>query len=166
MRARIYSHHVTCPPLGVNWLMNRLSTRHSVLRPPLSSRPNTYDYGPQVHTILASKCISKLTWLHPPTSLDYSLQVHPLRRLITSSKWISKLAPLRPQCASPHSLNHHLGVPISKLARAGPPSVSPNSLDHDVGVYLWVHSIIIVRRTSNSSQSLPAASPDMPGVDG
>jgi len=54
---------------------------------------------------------------------------------------------------------------ISKYTRLLPPSASPKSLDQGLGVYLWVHSIVIFRRTSNCSQALPTASPDIACVD-
>jgi hypothetical protein len=67
--------------------------------------PNSLDYGPQVHMIMASKCIStclitisvcisKFTRSRPlrvsPNTLDYSLQVHLQSCSITSSESISE----------------------------------------------------------------------------
>ena len=52
-----------------------------------------------------------------------------------------------------------------KFTSSWPPSASPNSLDHGLGVYLWVNSNVIFRRTSNCSEALPAASPDIQCVD-
>jgi len=62
---------------------------------------------------MASKYISKLARLRPPSVspdwLDYGLQV----RTITASNCISKLAQSRPQSASPNSLDHGLQVHLS-----------------------------------------------------
>ena len=113
-------------------------------RPP-SASPNSLNYGLWVHTIRASKCISKLAQSSlssaPPNSLDYPLQVH---------LWVSSITASR--C-------------ISTFARSQPPSASLRLNNHCIRVYLWVHLIINFRRTSNSSQALPAATPDMPCVD-
>jgi len=56
-------------------------------RPPSVSL-NSHDYGLQVRTITAAKCISKLARLRPPSSHDYGLQVHLQTRSITASKYI------------------------------------------------------------------------------
>jgi len=66
---------------------------------------------------MASKCISKLGRLRPPSSHHHGLQVHLQTRTITASK-----------C-------------ISKLAQAHPPSVSLNSLDLSLQVYLQTRTI-------------------------
>ena len=97
-----------------------------------------------------------------PNLLDYSLQVC----MIMASK-----------CISPSSLNHGLQVHlhprtitaskcISKLTQLCSRNVSANFLNHSLAVYLWVHSVVIFRRTLNCSQALPAASRDLPCVDG
>jgi len=54
---------------------------------------------------------------------------------------------------------------ISEFTWSQPPSVCPNFLDHGLRVYLWVHSIIILRFTSSWSQALPDASPYILCVD-
>jgi len=113
-----------------NWWKS-LSARCAVHWPPLSTCPNSHDYTLHTCSITASKCISRLVRLRPPSSPFHGLQMH-----------------------------------IFKLARSRPPSASPNSLDHGLSVYLWVHSIIISRRTSNCSLAPPAACPDMQCVDG
>ena len=124
--------------------------------PPAS--PNTLNRGLEVHlwvhSISASKCISKLARSRPPSvspnSLNYAIHV----RMIMASKFIAKLARSRPpEC-------------ISKYAWLLPPSAYSISLDHGLAVYLWVHWIVIFRCTSNCSQSPPAASPDILCVDG
>jgi len=139
--------------------------------------PSAY---PQTRSITAFKCISKLARLQPSSSHDHGLQVdlqprsitasefarswppstYLQTRSITASKCISKLARLQPPSSHDHGLQVHLHTRlitaskcISKLARSQP------------GVYLWVHSIVIFRRTSNCSQAPPAASPDIPCVD-
>jgi len=101
----------------------------------------------------ASKCSSNFAWSWPP-------------------KCISKLARLPPPSASPNSLDRGLQVYLQtcsitagKFARSWPPSASPNPLGHALGVYLCAHSIVIFRHTSNCSQALPAASPDILYVD-
>jgi len=130
--------------------------------PPPSASPNSLDYGLQTRSITASRYISKLACLRPPSSHDHGLQVH-----------ISKLARSQPPCVSPNLLDYSLQVRkimtsqcINTLAWSWPPSASPKSLDHGLRVYLWVHSIVTFRRTSKCSQAPPAASPDIPCVDG
>jgi len=107
-------------------------------------------------SIMASKCISKLAQLHPPSASPnspyYGLQVHLWVHSISASKCISKLAWSWPASASPTSLYLGLHVTVS-------------SHNNGLQVYLWVHSIVIMRRTSNCSQPPPAASPDILYVD-
>jgi len=145
------------------------------------------DYNLQVNlqagSIMASKCIPKGVQLQPqmfarsssykcisPNSVNHGLQLY----LRTPSITPSKFAWPYPPSASPHSLDHDLGVHrlvhsitaskrISKYARLPPPSVSLTELNHGLGVYYWIHSIIIFRRTSNLlSSTAPAASPAIP----
>jgi len=145
-------------------------------RPPQAS-PISLDHGLhvhlQTHSITASRCISNLAPLRPASSHKHGLQVHLQSRSITASKSISKLARSRPRSVSQNSLDYGLQVCTSmaskciiNLARSGPPSASPNCLDHGLGVNIWVYSIVIFRHTSNCSQALPAASPDIACVDG
>jgi len=140
---------------------SKYSSKLARLRP-----PSSHNHRLQVP-------ISKLARSRPPSisanSLDYSLQL----RTIMASMCIYTLAWSRPPSASPNLLNHNLQVyvytrPItaSKFTRSRPPSASPNSLDHGLRVYLWVYLIVIFRRTLNCTQALPAASPDIPCVDG
>jgi len=78
----------------------------------------------------------------PPNLLDHGLQVHPWVHLIKAS-----------QC-------------ISKLTGSRPPSASLCSHNNRLLVYIWVHSIVIFRRTTNCSEALPAAIPYIQCVDG
>jgi len=63
----------------------------------------------ETRSMMASKCISKLTRSRPPgvspDLLDCSLQVPPHTHSITASKCTSRLAWLRPASASPNSLD-------------------------------------------------------------
>jgi len=108
----------------------------------------------QSHLMMASKCISKLTWSRPrsacPTSHDHCLQVYLQTRTITGSKF----ARSPPPSASPNSLDHsvqvYLQTPsitaskcISKLALSQTRSASPNSLNHSLQLYLQTHSITV-----------------------
>jgi hypothetical protein len=131
-------------------------------RPP-SASPNSLDYTLQVRIIIASNCISpnsldhslqvylqtpsltaskpmsKLTPLRPPSAspywLDHSLQVHLQHCSITASKCISKLARLRP------------------------PSALPYSIDHGLQVYLQTRSIT---HSEHISESTPSSCPGTP----
>jgi len=91
-----------------------LSSQPAVHRLPLRIRPNSLDYGLQVHlqsrSIMASKCISKCARLRPSSSHDHGLQVQLHTHLITASKCFSKLARSRPLSASPNSLDFSLQV--------------------------------------------------------
>jgi len=125
------------------------------------------------HSITASKCIFKLARLQHLNPHNHGLQELLHTRLITASKCISKLARSRPPSASPNPLDHSLQVYLktrsstaSKFARSWPPSASPKLLDHRFGVYLWVHLIFIFRCTSKCSQTPPAASREIPLIDG
>jgi len=139
---------------------SQYSSKLARLLPP-SASPNSHDKVLQTRTITASKCISKLTRLRPPIASPIS------------SIMASKLAQSRRPSVSPTSLDYGLEFRmimaskcIYRLAWSRPPSASRNSLNHSVRVYLWVHPIIIFRLTSNCSQAPPAASPNIPFVDG
>ena len=102
----------------------------------------------QTPSVMASKCISKLGRLRPPSSYLQTHSRHRLRpssqpnshdtglqvRMITATKCISKLAQLRPPSS------HHLGLEghILNLTRSRLPTISPNSL----GFSLQVRSIM------------------------
>jgi hypothetical protein len=167
--------------LGV-YHQNRSDTACQFVRswPPTAS-PTSHDYGSglnlYVHLITASKSMSNLARLWPPRSHDYGLQVHLQTHLIMASMYISNLTQSHPPSLSPNSLHHTFQVNlqtcsiiapkcISKSARLPPLNASPNLLDHDLGVYHSVQSIVIFRRTSESSQALLAARPNILCVDG
>jgi len=57
--------------LARSWCISKL-----VWSQPPSVSPNPLDYGLQVHTIMASKCISKFAQSHAPTLHDHGLGVH------------------------------------------------------------------------------------------
>jgi len=136
-------------------------------RPP-SVYPNSLDYGLQFSTITASKCISKLAQSQPPSvypnSLDYGLQVC----TITASKCISEFTRSWAPSASLSSLDLGLQVQFStRSITASKYIVNERRRVHgDTGVTeVNVHSIVIIRRTSNCWQSPRAGSPDKPFVD-
>jgi len=144
--------------------------------------PRSHDCGLQIRSIMAS--MFARSWPPSPylqsrsiTAFMFARSWPPCAylhtRLITASKCISKLARLPPPCSHNHGLQVHLQTRsitisecISKFTRSLAPSVSPKTLDHGLGVYLWGHSIVIIRRTLNCSQAAPSASPDIPCVDG
>jgi len=82
-------------------------------RPPTVS-PNLLDYGLQIHTIMASKCISTLAPSRNASvsSIDHGLPGYLQIRSVTPSKYIPKLARSWPQCASLNSLDLHFQVHI------------------------------------------------------
>ena len=129
------------------------STQRAVHQLPPNTRPNSLDYGPRTRNMTASKCISIVSLLWPPSSHDHGLQVH-----------ICKLAWSRPPSVSPNSLNH--GIPVrtimaSKyiytLTRSWPPSASPNSLNHSLQVYLWTR---LITASKFAWSRCPSASPN------
>jgi len=139
--------------------------------------PNSLNHGVQVHlqthSITASQSISTLKRLWPaiasPNSHDHSLQVHLHSSSIIASKCISKVAQLRHPNLLDHGLQFRTIVAskcIFKYAPLPPPSVSPNLSHPSLKVYLWVQLIVIFRCISNCSHASPAASPDIPCVDG
>jgi len=148
--AKLWGHH---------WIHSHLPWRLQPELPPpgrpsSSSPPLWHDHGLEedVHTrsITASKSISELAQLRPPSALHYCLQVY----LQTGSITASKFARSWPPSASTHSLDHSLHVHvqtclntvyecITRLPWVEPPSVSPNSLDYDLGVLLYVCSITV-----------------------
>jgi len=105
-----------------------------------------------VHSISASKSMSKLARSQPPSeslrSINLSLQLHFQPRSITASKSISKLARSRPPSASLSSSKC-----ISEFTQSRPPSALPNSLDCGLRVYSWVHSILASKCISELTQS-------------
>jgi hypothetical protein len=114
-------------------------------------------------SIMASKCISKLTWswlpIASPNPLDHGFQVHIQTRSIVALKCITKVVWSWLPIASPKLLHCGLEVHlqthliaaskcISNLPWSRPPRTSRNSLDHLLGVYSRVQSNVIFRRTS------------------
>ena len=89
-----------------------------------------------IQLIAASKCISKVAQLRPPSLHDHGLQVHLHTCLITASKCISNLTQSQPSSVSVNSPDYGLQVRsitaskcFSKLARSRPWSVSLSLLD-------------------------------------
>ena len=96
----------------------------------------------QCRTIMASKCISKLARLRPPSSHDHGLQMHLQTRSITAFKCISEFTITASKC-------------ISTLARLRPPS----SHDHGLQLHPQTGSITASKCISEFTQSLsPSAS--------
>ena len=154
------------------------------------SSPNSLDHGDgvhiEVHLITASKCLSKLPRSQPQSaslsSLDHILQEY----LQTHSIMDSKFARSWPFEVHRHtylittSMFAQSWPPMSipKLAQSQSPSASLSPLalglqvhlqtllNHSLGVHLWVHSITIIRHTSNSSQAPTSTSLDILCVDG
>jgi len=105
----IESQHRACRPSTAS----KYSSNHTSSRPP-SASANTLDHSLQVHLqtrpITATKCISKLARLRPPSSHDLGLQVHLWVYSILASKCISEFTRSRPPTAYLNSLNHGLQV--------------------------------------------------------
>jgi hypothetical protein len=104
----------------------------------------------QTRLIMASECVSKLTWLWPssssPNSLYLSLQMHLQTCLITPSKFICKLLRLR----TPSSHNHGL------------PNTFPHLVYHSLRVHLQTHSITASNCISKLALSqLASVSPNL-----
>ena len=113
----------------------------------------------QTCSITASKCITKLARLRPPSasqnSLNHRLQVYLQSCCITASMSIPNPAPLWHPCSHNHGLQVHLHIHsivaskcISIVTRSRSPSASPNLLNQGQGLYSCVHSIDILRHTS------------------
>jgi len=123
---------------------------------------------------MASKCISKLTRLRPPSvspnSPNHGLQV----RIIMASKCICNLIRSRPASASPISLDHGLKVYLQtrsitacKVARAWPPkcmfkvaqlpswSASLSSAYRGLQVCLQIHPITTFKCIFRLARSRP-----------
>ena len=100
---------------------------------------------------MATKCISKLAQLRPPSSHDYGLQVH-----------ISKVARSWPPSASRKLLDYGVQVYLqtrsnmaSRFARSWPPSALTQSLDHGLQGYLQNRSITALKCISIVARLLP-----------
>jgi len=146
----IQSQHPACRPSTDSKYSSNLARS----RPP-SGSPNSITCGLQVHlpthSITASKCISKLSWLWPPSSHDHGLQVY-----------TTKLTQLQPPSASPNSLDRGLKVCmivtskcISTLARSRWESASLSSPVRVLEVYLQIRSITGSQCLSKLARSRP-----------
>jgi len=136
------------------------SSKHARLR-----RRSSHHYGLQVQLRTRSIMASKLTWSRPPSvspnSLNYGLKVY----LQTRSTTASKLAQSRPRSASLCSLNHGLDMYLQLHSIVFSKCISKLAYSRPLA-NLWVHSIIIFRRTSNCSEAQSADSADILCVDG
>ena len=126
----------------------------------------------QTRSITASRCITKLAGLQPPSSHDHGLHVHLWTCVITASKCISNLTRSQPQSQSLNSQHYGLQIRmiiaskcISKLARSQPQSASPNSLNHSLQVHRYGVTVGVRRSRGNGSgQSDGVYTSAYPGV--
>ena len=131
--------------------------------------------------ITTSEYISEFTRTWPPcpspSSLTYGLGVHFSVQSLSVTNCIFKLTKSQTQSGSLCSIDPGLQVHvqacsimasqyISDGTQPRSPIVSPNLLDHGLRGYKWVHTIEILRRNWNCSQSPLAARPDILCVDG
>jgi hypothetical protein len=135
-----------------------MASKLAPLQAPIVS-PHSLNYGIQVHTIMASKCI--------------------YTRLITLSKSISNFTRSRPTSVSPNTLDCHLHVHLhsgsitaskfkwpsppsgsqtcpgtglkcsTEFVRSRPPSASRSSHDDDLEAHLYIHSFAVSRCSSD-----------------
>ena len=76
---------------------------------PRSASPNGPDHDLQVLTIMASKCIPRLSWSRPPSSHNYDLHMHLPTHSSTASTSASVSSTQLPPSGAPRiSLKHHL----------------------------------------------------------
>jgi len=142
----LQTRSITASKLAPSWPPNAylqtcsITTSKCISRParlrPLSSSPDSLDYGLQVHLETCSITASKFALSWPPSA-------YLITRSITTSKCISRLARLRPPSSHEHGLQGHLQTRlitisecISKFTRSGLSSVSPNMIDHPLQVHL------------------------------
>jgi hypothetical protein len=160
LKGDVTSSHSQCCELTTTWILS-----HHPANLLLTDSKSFSNLG----LIMASKWIPKLTWSRPPSaSLSHTIaasKMHLQPRPITASKCISDYHNFSLQA---HLQTHLIMASkcITEFTWSYPPNVAQNSLDHGIQLYLWVHSIVIFRRTSNCSPAPPAASPDIPCVDG
>jgi len=114
-----------------------------------SESPNSLNHGLQVHlhsrSITATKCISKLARLKPPSLQHHGLQVHLHTRTIVASKCITNLARSLPSTVHPNSHDYGLLVRwntaykcIIEVTRSWRWSASLSSHDQDaVNRWSW-----------------------------
>jgi len=123
------------------------------------------------HPSTASRYLSKLALLRPPTSRDHAIQLNLQTQSVTASKCISKLARLRPPSAFPNSLDYHLqslqdhGLPnaylqtrlitASKCIFKLHQLCSPSAHNHGLQVHLHTRSITILVCITEFSRSRP-----------
>jgi len=143
-------------------------------------------YSSTFRLMVSTLCVSRLAqlwrWNASQCSLDFSLwgyirtqlcnnsmfawswpiPMHLQPVLITASEPIFMFILLQPSSVSPILFSYYLLV-NSILSS---PCAFPNPLSHGLRVYLWFHSMITFRHTSNCFQAPPAASPYIPCVDG
>jgi hypothetical protein len=112
----------------------------------------------QSRSIIACKCITKLTWSWPPFHLwVLSFSV---------ANWLSKFTRLWPPSASPNLIDHclqvHLWVHaisdskcVSEFTQCWFPIASQHSLDHGLRMYRWIHSILVSHCISKPAWSQP-----------
>ena len=158
----IESHHLVRYSSTTSKYLSNLNRS----RPP-SASPKSLDYSLPVRPIMASKCISKLAQLQPPSLHDHGLQVAYLQtRSITATKCIPNLAQSGPPSSHEHGLQVHLQTPsimiwecISKFTWSRPPSVSPNTLDFRLQVHLQTRSITALEYISEFTQSSVSGAP-------
>ena len=127
----------------------------------------------QVHKITASRCIYKLIPIWPPRSHDRAVQMHLQTHSFPASKYISNLPRSRPRTASLTSLHYHFQVNLqtssimaSKFASWLPALASPISLNQSLEVPLRLCLRLKFRGTSTGSLVPPAASRDIPCIEG
>ena len=145
---------------------------------PTSVSPNWLDYGLQVRTSMATKCISKLAQSWPPSaslsSLNLTIQVHIQTRSITASKCISEFTRSTSPRASLSSLDLSLQVHIqtrsitaskcvSEFTRSTSPSASQTcSIDYIFNERWWLYGDTGVLEVDRVRGSIYSADP---GVD-
>jgi len=190
MASKVHVQSRTFPPLSTHHHGLPLHISKLGRSQPSSPFPNSLHHGLQVYlqtrSILACKfaqlwppkCICTVATWQPPSAY---LQTHS----IMASKCISRLARLRSVCLHDHGLQLNLHVCsittsewICKFTRSRPPTASPNPIDYCFQVHFQTSSITASECTSEftessfsgapwiGSETPPAASPDIPCVDG
>ena len=101
-------------------------------------RPLTaFKYSSSLTPIMASKCVSKLVQLQPPSAYSQKSHYHGLQvQLQTHLIMVSKFAWSWPPSAYRQTRLITASKCISKYARLPPPSASPNLLEHNLGLHL------------------------------
>jgi len=131
---------------------NGLSSKCAIHWLPQCTDPIALDYSLQVHTIVASNWISKLTELRTPTLLKQSLHMYLHTCSIRAPKCSMNLAPLWSPTVPPNShhdsLQEHpqshlitISECIYKFIWLRAPGVSQNTLDYPHLVHLQPRSV-------------------------